>query len=93
MHATALPAPLVDLLTGHFDAPREQLTGTTTFSDLGMDSLALMELVVVAEEQLGVVLSESAMDLDPGSTLDEAARVLALPQRQMVDTPSPSPAP
>ncbi|MCA6091848.1 acyl carrier protein [Streptomyces sp. SCA3-4] len=72
----ALPERLVALLTGHLDvevAP-EQLTVETTFESLGMDSLSLMELVVAAEQEFGIVLAEGELDLFPDTTLGEAAR-------------------
>ncbi|MCZ0990615.1 acyl carrier protein [Streptomyces diastatochromogenes] len=71
-----LPERLVALLTGHLDvgmAP-EQLTATMTFESLGMDSLSLMELVVAAEQEFGIVLAEGELDLFPASTLGDAAR-------------------
>ncbi|MFF6829560.1 phosphopantetheine-binding protein [Streptomyces longwoodensis] len=72
-----LPARLVTLLTGHLDvgAEPEALTEATTFESLGMDSLSLMELVVAAEEEFGIVLPEEAVDLSPSVTLGEAARM------------------
>ncbi|WP_327433090.1 acyl carrier protein [Streptomyces sp. NBC_01236] len=72
----ALPERLVTLLTAHLDvevAP-EQLTAATTFESLGMDSMSLMELVVAAEQEFGIVLAEGELDLFPASTLGEAAR-------------------
>ncbi|MFW6695354.1 acyl carrier protein [Streptomyces sp. MAR4 CNX-425] len=72
----ALPDVLVTLLTRHVKVPvrPEELSTATTFEDLGMDSLSLMELVVAAEEVFGVVLSEETLDLSPSATLGEAAR-------------------
>ncbi|MER5782579.1 acyl carrier protein [Streptomyces mobaraensis] len=72
----ALPEPLVTLLTDHLDVEvtPEQLTAETTFESLGMDSLSLMELVVAAEQELGIVLPEGELDLFPDSTLGDAAR-------------------
>ncbi|MCX4907474.1 acyl carrier protein [Streptomyces sp. NBC_00878] len=72
----ALPERLVALLSDHLDvdvAP-EQLTAATTFESLGMDSMSLMELVVAAEQEFGIVLAEGELDLFPASTLGEAAR-------------------
>ncbi|QES45346.1 acyl carrier protein [Streptomyces venezuelae] len=70
-----LPAELVALLTDRLDvqAGSDQLSPSTTFEDLGLDSLWLMELVVAAEEEFGIVLPENALDLRPTSTLGEAA--------------------
>ncbi|WAL99426.1 acyl carrier protein [Streptomyces sp. Je 1-369] len=70
-----LPAELVALLTDRLDvqATSDQLSPATTFESLGLDSLWLMELVVAAEEEFGIVLPENALDLRPSSTLGEAA--------------------
>jgi acyl carrier protein len=74
-----LPEPLVALLTEHLSdtSDRELLRPTATFDSLGMDSLALMELVVAAEERFGIVLPEAALDLAPSATLADAARAFA----------------
>ncbi|MEU5899416.1 MULTISPECIES: acyl carrier protein [Streptomyces] len=70
-----LPAELVALLTDRLDVEvgSDQLSPSTTFESLGLDSLWLMELVVAAEEEFGIVLPEDALDLRPASTLGEAA--------------------
>ncbi|MGV9273906.1 acyl carrier protein [Streptomyces griseosporeus] len=75
----ALPEQLVALLTQHLEvhADPADLTLTTTFESLGVDSLALMELVVAAEEEFGIVLPEDTLDLSPASTLADAARAFA----------------
>ncbi|MGF1426429.1 acyl carrier protein [Kitasatospora sp. LaBMicrA B282] len=72
----ALPEGLVALLTGHLDvdAAVERLTPATTFESLGMDSMSLMELVVAAEQEFGIVLPAGGLDLFPDSTLGDAAR-------------------
>ncbi|MEU1075987.1 MULTISPECIES: acyl carrier protein [unclassified Streptomyces] len=74
-----LPEPLVALLTEQLGVTveRERLTAAMTFQELGVSSLALMEMVVAAEEQFGVVLPEEAMELSPSHTLGEAARLFA----------------
>ncbi|MER7623021.1 phosphopantetheine-binding protein [Streptomyces sp. NPDC126503] len=71
-----LPQELVTLLTDHLDvkAAPGSLTPSTSFESLDVDSLALMELVVAAEEEFGIVLPEETLDLSPASTLAEAAR-------------------
>ncbi|GGQ52386.1 hypothetical protein GCM10010145_22250 [Streptomyces ruber] len=72
-----LPENLITLLTDHLKVsmPTEQLSPTTTLEDLDIDSLALMELVVAAEETFGIVLPDDLLDLSPSSTLGDAARV------------------
>ncbi|MEV4923775.1 phosphopantetheine-binding protein [Streptomyces roseoverticillatus] len=73
----ALSANFVSLLTDHLriPVPADQLSPTATLESLDIDSLALMELVVTAEEVFGVVLPDGALDLSPSATLGEAARV------------------
>jgi acyl carrier protein len=75
----ALPEPLVVLLSEHLKVTPDagHLPPTATFESLGMDSLALMELVVAAEERFGIVLPETALDLSPSATLADAARAFA----------------
>lgn len=72
-----LPEQLVTLLTEHLgvSVPREQLSPATTLESLDFDSLALMELVVAAEETLKISLPDDFLDLSPTSTLGEAARM------------------
>ncbi|WP_241844859.1 acyl carrier protein [Streptomyces silvensis] len=70
-----LSEELVALLTGRLDvrSGSGELSPATTFESLGLDSLSLMELVLAAEEEFGMVLPETALDLSPASTLGEAA--------------------
>nr|WP_168505922.1 acyl carrier protein [Streptomyces sp. S1D4-11]QIY93942.1 acyl carrier protein [Streptomyces sp. S1D4-11] len=72
----ALPDQLIALLTSHLEVEvtPEQLTAATTFESLGMDSLSLMELVVAADQEFGIILAEGDLDLFPASTLGDAAR-------------------
>ncbi|WP_037685868.1 acyl carrier protein [Streptomyces aureocirculatus] len=90
MEHPVLPEQFVQLMHELFQIEAEQLTPSTTFEDLGMDSLALMELVVAAEDQYGLVLPEHAMDMTPATTLEEARCVLsaAVPKQQPSDAAS-----
>ncbi|MEV6735108.1 MULTISPECIES: acyl carrier protein [unclassified Streptomyces] len=69
-------AALADLVHEFFGVPRDLLQPTATFDDLGLDSLALMELMVVLEERSGGELLERLMDLSPATTLRAAAQVV-----------------
>lgn len=73
---SALPEELVTLLTGHLNVKADagEFSDNTTFESLGLDSLSLMELVVAAEEEYGIVLPENALNLRPSSTLGEAGQ-------------------
>ncbi|MFD3548695.1 phosphopantetheine-binding protein [Streptomyces sp. NPDC058655] len=75
----SLPEKLMALVHEQLggEAQARNITPDLTFESLGMDSLALMELVVAAEERFGIVPSEEAMDLAPSATLADAARAFA----------------
>ncbi|MET9465455.1 phosphopantetheine-binding protein [Streptomyces sp. NPDC006544] len=77
--SNALPEQLAALVNEQLGGEEQarHLTPDLTFESLGMDSLALMELVVAAEERFGIVPSEEAMDLAPSATLADAARAFA----------------
>ncbi|GAA3486009.1 MULTISPECIES: acyl carrier protein [Streptomyces] len=65
---------LTKLLAEGFGLEPHELSPSDTFSHLEMDSLAMVELTVAAEEEFGVKLSEK--EVGPDSTLADAARVL-----------------
>ncbi|MGI5466663.1 acyl carrier protein [Streptomyces sp. CA-132043] len=69
-------ATLAQLLSEHFEIDADQLRPNATFDELELDSLAVMELVVVIEEQTGLELVEEDLGLGPTSTLAEAAQAL-----------------
>ncbi|MFJ9250700.1 acyl carrier protein [Streptomyces sp. NPDC101776] len=69
-------AALTELLHGYFGVPRELMRSEATFESLDLDSLALMELVVVLEERTGGALIDRLGDLSPASTLAQALHVL-----------------
>ncbi|MEV7027474.1 acyl carrier protein [Kitasatospora sp. NPDC093558] len=73
----ALPEKFIALLTEHLriPVPAEGISADATLESLDIDSLALMEIVVAAEEVFGIVLPESALTLSPSATLGEAAKV------------------
>ncbi|MFI8825141.1 acyl carrier protein [Streptomyces sp. NPDC053431] len=77
LEQSALSEKFITLLTEHLRIPvrAEDLTAEATLESLDIDSLALMELVVAAEEVFGIVLPESALTLSPSATLGEAAKV------------------
>lgn len=64
---------LSELVAYHFDIEADRLRPDTTFDELGMDSLALMELVVVLESETGIQIPDDLAELGPTATLDEIA--------------------
>lgn len=67
---------LADLLVDEFDVERDAVSPEATFTDLGMNSLALAELLVVAERELHLDMSDLDVDLDPALTLAEVVEHL-----------------
>jgi acyl carrier protein len=72
--ATAVYDRVSTLLADKFGVPAEQLTPSATFDELDLDSLDLVEFALVAEEELGVGISdEEAENL---ATLQETVDLL-----------------
>lgn len=55
-------ARLKELLQSHFQIDPMKLDGSARFSELDLDSIAVMELIVVIEEQTGVDVQESLLE-------------------------------
>ncbi|GAA2967307.1 acyl carrier protein [Streptomyces enissocaesilis] len=72
---------LVKLLREHFEIDTEHLHPDATFEELELDSLALIELLVVIEDDTGVDLQEKEVPMGPQTTLKQVALLL----RQAVD--------
>ncbi|MEU4797572.1 acyl carrier protein [Streptomyces sp. NPDC023327] len=60
---------LVQCLVQGLGVPADTLSPDATFEDLGLDSLALLELTVIYEERTG----REPTDITPQSTLAEAS--------------------
>ncbi|MFB7908757.1 phosphopantetheine-binding protein [Kitasatospora sp. NPDC056076] len=66
---------LADILVDHFQVERAAITPDVTFEDLEMDSLFLVELLVVVEAELGVKMGD--VPATPRDTIGTAARIIA----------------
>lgn len=65
---------LVEQLTGQFNVPEEELTPQSTLSGAGLDSLALLELVTILENEYEHPVELEGPDAPgPASTLAEVA--------------------
>lgn len=66
---------LVDLLVDRFEVDRSEITPEVTFEDLEMDSLFLVELLLVIQSDLGVKINEDTAS--PRDTIERAAELIA----------------
>jgi acyl carrier protein len=66
---------LVSLFDSHFGIPTEGVDRDTTFDELGIDSLIIVELALLLRKRLGIALAD--WELTPENTLGEAAELLA----------------
>ncbi|MFH8560012.1 acyl carrier protein [Streptomyces sp. NPDC017988] len=65
---------LVGLLAKGFGVEEGEVAPEDTFEELELDSLALVELTLAAQEEFGISLTDD--DLHAKNTLSEAAHVL-----------------
>jgi acyl carrier protein len=68
-------AVLIDLLTTKFNVPEREITPGSTMDDLDIDSLALAELALALQEQVGVKISDQEAARD--TTVAELTATLA----------------
>lgn len=57
-----ISAKLTEILTGTFGVPDEEITPDATFESLSLDSLDLVELTLVVEEELGVKIEDEELE-------------------------------
>ena len=74
MSATVLER-LSALLISRFGVSEDELRPDVTFAELDLDSLALVEFVMVVEKEFGVPVGED--DLTPQATVTDAIRLIA----------------
>ncbi|MFG1666265.1 phosphopantetheine-binding protein [Streptomyces sp. Y7] len=65
---------IIEILTGKFEIPQEEVAQSTVFEDLAVDSLALLEMSLLLEKRLGVSIAEGV--LTSQQSIDEAARAV-----------------
>lgn len=71
---------LVDLLVDRFAVDRAEIRPDVTFEELEMDSLFLVELLLVMQSEFGVKISEDAAT--PTDTIEHAVG--------LIDDPTPA---
>ncbi|GAB3469395.1 acyl carrier protein [Actinophytocola sediminis] len=66
---------LTDLLINRFGIPEAELRDDARLTDLDLDSLALVELGMVVENEFGVKIRED--DVSPDDTIAKLAELIA----------------
>ncbi len=77
MTSSEIYSSLIDLLKNKFEVSIENITPSSTLSELGLDSLSLMEFVFAAEDAFSIRIAEE--DLDPrqiGTTLSDISNII-----------------
>jgi acyl carrier protein len=52
---------ILEILTSKYDVPAEELSESTVFEDVAIDSLALLEMALMLEKQLGIPIAEGTL--------------------------------
>jgi acyl carrier protein len=67
---------LADMLHEYFQLPLDELRPTTSFGDLGLDSLGMMEFAVALEDRTGVEFGDRLDGLSTANTLGKVAEII-----------------
>ncbi|MFE0132904.1 acyl carrier protein [Streptomyces sp. NPDC059037] len=65
---------LVSVLTEKFGLPEDEVLSGTSFEELEIDSLILVELALILRKEIGIVLEEG--ELKSSFTLDDAVAAI-----------------
>ncbi len=57
-----LSTALTAILTDEFGVPADEVTSDATFEALGLDSLDLVEVTMIVDEQIGVKLEDAELE-------------------------------
>lgn len=66
---------LINLLIGSFDVLADDISSDRTLDDLGVDSVATIELVDILQERFGIKIAED--ELTNKNTVEQAASIVA----------------
>lgn len=65
---------LSTILVTYFGVEESEVRPDTTFAELDLDSLAIVEFALVAEKEFGVAIGEN--EVSPHATVDDALALL-----------------
>lgn len=72
--STTVLRRLSGILVSHFGVEEHEVTPDATFAELDLDSLAIVEFALVAEQEFGVVIAED--EVSPKARLADAIALL-----------------
>ncbi len=80
MNRTEIKQSLTTILTDQFGVPEDEITEDATFEALGLDSLDLVEVTMVIDEELGIRIPDDRLgDItttgDAVDVLDDLSKV------------------
>ncbi|MBC2874348.1 MULTISPECIES: acyl carrier protein [Streptomyces] len=87
---TSLYEPIRSCMGRYFDIPTESIRPDSTMEDLGMDSLALVELMCVLKDDLGLRIPSGDDPLSLRTTFAEAVAAVEAAQRAPQSVAGPS---
>lgn len=67
---------LTEILTGSFDVPAEDIAPDKTLDELGVDSVARVELADIAHEQFGVLIPDDELTGD--TTVEQCLKAITI---------------
>jgi acyl carrier protein len=66
---------IAGLLTARFGVPDDEINNDATFSSLDLDSLALVEFLLVVQQEFGITVAED--EVSPDDTLATVVELIA----------------
>ncbi|MFG2334011.1 acyl carrier protein [Streptomyces sp. NPDC048604] len=91
---TSLYEPIKSALARHFNIPEDTIAPESTLEDLGMDSLAVVELMCILQDDMGLRVPQAEHLKSLQATVGEAVAAVERAQQQPAEAlPAASGAP
>jgi acyl carrier protein len=78
--------PVKAKVAQHFNIPEESITPDSTFEDLGLDSIGIVELLCVLQDDLGLRIPSSEALRADGTTFAQAVAAVEAAQHDSAST-------
>ncbi|MCX2181997.1 acyl carrier protein [Streptomyces sp. SKN60] len=90
---TSLYEPIKSVVARHFNIPEDTITPESTLEDLGMDSLAVVELMCILQDDMGLRVPEPEHLKSLQATFREAVAAVERAQQPAAALPAATGAP